>query len=79
MTMDGKRFDDAITAEGLGSYETLSYSINERYKSLTVTVGLGDASPAVPARVSFKSGGENGKTLKSATSQINRPVEVTVT
>lgn len=78
VTMDGKRFDNAITAEELGSYESLSYSINERYKSLTVTVGLDDNSPAAPARVSFKSGGEDGKTLKSATAQINRPVEVTV-
>lgn len=63
---------------GLGSYETLSYSINERYKSLTVTVGLDDNSPAAPARVSFKSGREDGTTLKSVTAQINRPVEVTV-
>ncbi|MEU2132481.1 NPCBM/NEW2 domain-containing protein [Streptomyces sp. NPDC018352] len=78
VTMGGKRFDNSIIAESLGFFESLTYSINERYKSLTVTVGLDDDSPAYPATVSFKSGGSDGKTLKSATAQINRPVEVTV-
>ncbi|MFF2014065.1 NPCBM/NEW2 domain-containing protein [Streptomyces sp. NPDC058195] len=78
VTMGGKRFDNAIVGESLGYFESLTYSINEHYKSLTVTVGLDDDSPAYPATVSFKSGGGEGKTLKSATAQINRPVEVTV-
>ncbi|GGV73417.1 NPCBM/NEW2 domain-containing protein [Streptomyces griseoloalbus] len=78
VTMGGKRFDNAIVAEELGFYESLTYSINERYKKLTLTVGLDDDSPAYPATVTFRSGGEYGKTLKSATAEINRPVEVTV-
>ncbi|MFD5700661.1 hypothetical protein [Streptomyces lasiicapitis] len=41
-------------------------------------MGLNDDSPAYTARVSFKSGGKDAKTLKSATTQINRPTEVTV-
>ncbi|MFE7468362.1 NPCBM/NEW2 domain-containing protein [Streptomyces sp. NPDC057499] len=78
VTMGGKRFDNGVVGESLGYFESLTYSINEHYKSLTVTVGLDDDSPAYPATVSFKSGGEDGKTLKSATAQINRPVQVTV-
>ncbi|MEV8017443.1 NPCBM/NEW2 domain-containing protein [Streptomyces sp. NPDC086554] len=79
-TMGGKRFDDAITIQN-GNGENHGYRTNERYKSLTVTVGLDDDSAAYPATVTFLSGGgseDGGKTLKTVTAQINRPVKVTV-
>ncbi|MGW0705696.1 NPCBM/NEW2 domain-containing protein [Streptomyces sp. NPDC002643] len=77
-TMGGKRFDNSIVNDS-GGYEWLSYSINERYKRLTVTVGLDDDGVAYPGTVTFISGElGDGKTLKSANAQINRPVEVTV-
>ncbi|MFA3872238.1 hypothetical protein ABS735_00815 [Streptomyces sp. MMCC 100] len=75
--MGGQRFDNAIITEP-GWYESVGYSINEHYKSLTVTVGLDDYSVAHPVTVAFKSGEDGEKTLKTATAQINRPVRVTV-
>lgn len=80
VVMGGQRFDNAITIQN-GNGESHGYSINERYKNLTITVGLDDDSAAYPATVTFTSGGsveDGGKTLKTVTAQINRPVKVTV-
>lgn len=77
VVMGGKRFSNAVTTEP-GNGESVGYSINERYQSLTATVGLDDDGLAYPATVTFKSGDESGKTLKTVTAQINRPAKVTV-
>ncbi|MEU5704244.1 NPCBM/NEW2 domain-containing protein [Streptomyces aurantiacus] len=75
--MGGRSFDNALTTEP-GYYDSFGCSINEHYKSLTVTVGLHDDSAAYPATVTFASGEDGEKTLKSVAARINRPVEVTV-
>ncbi|MFD8276619.1 NPCBM/NEW2 domain-containing protein [Streptomyces flaveolus] len=77
VVMGGQRFDNALTTEP-GWFESVGWSINEHYKSLTVTVGLDDNSAAYPVTVAFKAGTDGEKTLKTATAQINRPVQVTV-
>jgi hypothetical protein len=58
-----QRFDTALTTH---------------HKSLTVTVGLDDNTEAYPVTVACKAGQDGEKTLKTATAQINRPVQVTV-
>ncbi|MEU9593863.1 NPCBM/NEW2 domain-containing protein [Streptomyces sp. NPDC048193] len=77
VVLGGRRFDNALTTEP-GWFESVGWSINEHYKSLTVTVGLDDNSAAYPVTVAFKAGADGEKTLKTATAQINRPVQVTV-
>ncbi|MEU0689573.1 hypothetical protein [Streptomyces uncialis] len=73
----GTRFDSAMVSE-IGSYDRVIYSINERYKSLTLTVGLDDDSPAYPITVKFSGGADREKPLKTVTARINRPVQVSV-
>ncbi|MBQ0830224.1 hypothetical protein [Streptomyces tagetis] len=53
----------------------IQYSINERYKSLTLIVGLDDRSTAELIKVTIEG---DGRALKTVGAEINRPQNVTV-
>ncbi|MCX4526687.1 NPCBM/NEW2 domain-containing protein [Streptomyces sp. NBC_01551] len=71
VVMGGKRFDNALHT----TCHDAQYSINERYKRLTVTVGLDDDAVAHKPSVVFTG---DGKGLKTVAAEINRPREVTI-
>ncbi|MEU2062512.1 NPCBM/NEW2 domain-containing protein [Streptomyces sp. NPDC013455] len=74
VTLGGKAYSNAmvVTYPCVSSWE---YSINERYKTLTLTVGLDDNGVAEPGKLSIKG---DGKARKNIMLEINHPQTVTV-
>ncbi|MFF9091119.1 NPCBM/NEW2 domain-containing protein [Streptomyces sp. NPDC014991] len=73
-TMATKQYEDAILIDH-PCVSSLDYSLNERYKTLTLTIGLDDASTAPSAKVTIYG---DGGSRKSFAVEINRPRQLTV-
>ncbi|MEU3481226.1 NPCBM/NEW2 domain-containing protein [Streptomyces sp. NPDC033754] len=73
-TLGGKAHPNAIVLK-YPCQGPIEYGLNERYKSLSLTVGLDDNSLATPGALSIIA---DGKQRKSVMLEINRPQTVTV-
>ncbi|MFF3859845.1 NPCBM/NEW2 domain-containing protein [Streptomyces sp. NPDC002209] len=73
-TLGGKTYSNAMVFR-YPCQEGLEYSINQRYKTLTLTVGLDDNSVAKPGKLSING---DGKVRKNVMLEINHPQTVTV-
>ncbi|MEV6396174.1 NPCBM/NEW2 domain-containing protein [Streptomyces sp. NPDC051907] len=73
-TLKGKTYSNAMTFS-LACNTSVEYSINERYKTLTLTVGLDDNGVATPGKLSIF-GDETER--KNVMLEINHPQSVTV-
>ncbi|MGW6742801.1 NPCBM/NEW2 domain-containing protein [Streptomyces sp. NPDC055025] len=74
VAMGSKPYEQAMTFNPCYA-DALEYSINERYKSLTMTIGLDDNSTAKMFNVRIKG---DDHVLKTVGAEINRPQNVTV-
>ncbi|MER5753703.1 NPCBM/NEW2 domain-containing protein [Streptomyces sp. NPDC002088] len=76
VTMGSRQYEQAMTLTYPCSMATgIEYSINERYSSLTLILGLDDNSTAELIKVTVKG---DGRALKTVGAEINRPQNVTV-
>ncbi|GKQ40036.1 NPCBM/NEW2 domain-containing protein [Streptomyces sp. A012304] len=76
VTMGAKSYEQAMTlVYPCSTTGGIEYSINERYRSLTPTIGLDDNSTAELIKVTIAG---DGRALKTVGAEINRPQNVTV-
>ncbi len=75
VTMGRKAYSNAMVFRYPCSVEGLEYSINQRYKTLTLTVGLDDNSVAKPGKLSISG---DGRVRKNVMLEINHPQTVSV-
>ncbi|MFJ8111389.1 hypothetical protein [Streptomyces sp. NPDC096132] len=74
VTMGSKPYEQAMAFNPCDA-GPLEYSINERYQSLTLTIGLDDNSTAKLITVTIEG---DDHVLKTVSTEINRPQDVTV-
>lgn len=75
VTLRGTSYENAMVLTDPCSGSPIEFSVNERYRRLTLTAGLDDNGIAELVKITIKG---DGQVLKTVGAEINRPQAVTV-